>query len=129
MCCMINRPVCLFFFLMIRRPPRSTRTDTLFPYTTLFRSQGASIDDVLRFDPRVPKLAMIGLKRAAKDPGAMLTSERLPVLLDELGRNYSFIVLNSPPVLPVRDATILAAHADDVLMLAQWARPPPVALH
>src|SRR3546814_1760097 len=30
---------CVFvFFLMIRRPPRSTRTDTLFPYTTLFRS-------------------------------------------------------------------------------------------
>src|SRR3546814_14651239 len=27
---------------MIRRPPRSTRTDTLFPYTTLFRSSGAS---------------------------------------------------------------------------------------
>src|SRR3546814_14611920 len=26
------------FFLMVRRPPRSTRTDTLFPYTTLFRS-------------------------------------------------------------------------------------------
>src|SRR3546814_19864476 len=29
----------VFFFLMIRRPPRSTRTDTLFPYTTLFRSR------------------------------------------------------------------------------------------
>src|SRR3546814_17503397 len=29
------------FFLMLRRPPRSTRTDTLFPYTTLFRSVGA----------------------------------------------------------------------------------------
>src|SRR3546814_7394790 len=28
----------LFFILMLRRPPRSTRTDTLFPYTTLFRS-------------------------------------------------------------------------------------------
>src|SRR3546814_1278236 len=28
----------LFFFLLIRHPPRSTRTDTLFPYTTLFRS-------------------------------------------------------------------------------------------
>src|SRR3546814_19335843 len=28
----------MFFFLMIRRPPRSTRTATLFPYTTLFRS-------------------------------------------------------------------------------------------
>src|SRR3546814_14504230 len=30
--------VTLLFFLMIRRPPRSTRTDTLLPYTTLFRS-------------------------------------------------------------------------------------------
>src|SRR3546814_1902487 len=29
---------CVFCFLMLRRPPRSTRTDTLFPYTTLFRS-------------------------------------------------------------------------------------------
>src|SRR3546814_15815488 len=32
----------MLFFLMIRRPPRSTRTDTLFPYTTLFRSDVAS---------------------------------------------------------------------------------------
>src|SRR3546814_10156706 len=49
--------LCDFFFLMIRRPPRSTRTDTLFPYTTLFRSgrgllsqadarRGAGGDDV-----------------------------------------------------------------------------------
>src|SRR3546814_20858260 len=35
----------IIFFLMIRRPPRSTRTDTLFPYTTLFRS-----DDVGRVE-------------------------------------------------------------------------------
>src|SRR3546814_19541271 len=32
----------VFFFLMIRRPPRSTRTDTLLPYTTLFRSEIAA---------------------------------------------------------------------------------------
>src|SRR3546814_13854070 len=30
---------CMFVFVMIRRPPRSTRTDTLFPYTTLFRDR------------------------------------------------------------------------------------------
>src|SRR3546814_9822384 len=57
-----------FFFLMIRRPPRSTRTDTLFPYTTLFRSlqrrrlafrgsrlchaAGCRVGDVGFFDPR-----------------------------------------------------------------------------
>src|SRR3546814_14982247 len=38
----------MFFFLMIRRPPRSTRTDTLFPYTTLFRSL---IHEDLALDP------------------------------------------------------------------------------
>src|SRR3546814_16936783 len=36
-----------FFFLMIRRPPRSTRTDTLFPYTTLFRSDQTAATIVL----------------------------------------------------------------------------------
>src|SRR3546814_18891654 len=35
----------MFFFLMIRRPPRSTRTDTLFPYPTLFRSVLATTAD------------------------------------------------------------------------------------
>src|SRR3546814_15813491 len=33
----------VFFFLRRRRPPRSTRTDTLFPYTTRFRSLGAGV--------------------------------------------------------------------------------------
>src|SRR3546814_13998179 len=33
-----------FFFVMIRRPPRSTRTDTLFPDTTLFRSKVRATD-------------------------------------------------------------------------------------
>src|SRR3546814_6287536 len=38
---LVRTVLVLFFFLMIRRPPRSTRTDTLFPYTTLFRSCSA----------------------------------------------------------------------------------------
>src|SRR3546814_3564974 len=41
----------LIFFLMIRRPPRSTRTDTLFPYTTLFRSHLAGHPAVHREQP------------------------------------------------------------------------------
>src|SRR3546814_7709162 len=54
----------LFFFLMIRRPPRSTRTATLFPYTTLFRSfqaGGAAINQLCRvFDAelRVYEMAL-----------------------------------------------------------------------
>src|SRR3546814_19525316 len=40
--CFLSVAVSVVFFLMIRRPPRSTRTDTLFPYTTLFRSPPVS---------------------------------------------------------------------------------------
>src|SRR3546814_8321051 len=46
-----------FFFLMIRRPPRSTRTDTLFPYTTLFRSVGGQVGGRRIFQP----VGIIGL--------------------------------------------------------------------
>src|SRR3546814_336313 len=51
--------MCMFlFFLMIRRPPRSTRTDTLFPYTTLFRSllppRAAQRDESLGRRRRLP---------------------------------------------------------------------------
>src|SRR3546814_19915990 len=38
----LSHLICFCFFLMIRRPPRSTRTDTLFPYTTLCRSEELS---------------------------------------------------------------------------------------
>src|SRR3546814_6499221 len=44
----------LFFFLMIRLPPRSTRTDTLSPYTTLFRSAYAGVQPEDRGNPSQP---------------------------------------------------------------------------
>src|SRR3546814_17804685 len=46
MCCVMLCFLFVFFFLMIRRPPRSTRTDTLFPYTTLCRSPSAPLNDM-----------------------------------------------------------------------------------
>src|SRR3546814_14399616 len=54
----------MLFFLMIRRPPRSTRTDTLFPYTTLFRSRFAAD-------------AVLGGNRARRARGAVATEAHL----------------------------------------------------
>src|SRR3546814_6800696 len=48
----------LFFFLMIRRPPRSTRTDTLFPYTTLFRSPTGALTLAIEPEARINELAL-----------------------------------------------------------------------
>src|SRR3546814_6969453 len=52
---------------MIRRPPRSTRTDTLFPYTTLFRSQAAR-----------PNETMEGIGAAAQDYRSVPQMPRCP---------------------------------------------------
>src|SRR3546814_6585548 len=54
----------LFFFLMIRRPPRSTRTDTLFPYTTLFRSLYQDAHRQLRHHQRRLRLLAFGQQAA-----------------------------------------------------------------
>src|SRR3546814_2811807 len=57
----------LFFFLMIRRPPRSTRTYTLFPYTTLFRSEGPCLAQckTVRRQIAMRKHRALGLSRRA----------------------------------------------------------------
>src|SRR3546814_15230836 len=69
---------------MIRRPPRSTRTDTLFPYTTLFRSTGGGQID--RIDLwRHPRTLRNSLDDARKDavaanaPWAVIGGDRLDI--------------------------------------------------
>src|SRR3546814_20172900 len=62
------------FFLMIRRPPRSTRTDTLFPYTTLFRSDRA-IADLVMADTSGMR------QRYAGDIGVGLVADHQPLVL------------------------------------------------
>src|ERR1035437_10634361 len=70
------RPLVLFFFLRIRRPPRST----LFPYTTLFRSQVEIPRDI------VPPLPVVGLQRQTGK------SDRKSTRLNSSHANISYAV-------------------------------------
>src|SRR3546814_17810237 len=104
-----------FFFLMIRLPPRSTRTDTLFPYTTLFRShfQNGTTDfhpDGARFipaseylDPEIVKAERAFLRTV---PLMAAHSSQLPG-----PHAYRCEDILDVPVLLVRDAEG-KAHAD-----------------
>src|SRR3546814_1409672 len=56
-----------FFFLMIRRPPRSTRTDTLFPYTTLFRSRFEETQHAVELLVRNERPHVVALVEARTD--------------------------------------------------------------
>src|SRR3546814_18034537 len=66
--------ISVFFFLMIRRPPISTRTDTLFPYTTLFRSldrpalfdQNVLLIDALMAPTRIYVKSLLPLVKSGK---------------------------------------------------------------
>src|SRR3546814_13956086 len=62
------------FFLMVRLPPRSTRTDTLFPYTTLFRSRG-----VRRLRPHRLARARAGERHARRAPEVRRREPRRPL--------------------------------------------------
>src|SRR3546814_13792422 len=87
--------LCIFFFLMIRRPPRSTRTNTLFPYTTLFRSKLESLQDswkekaelALSKDREDLATAALVEKQKAGDMAEKLKAE-IAVLDDEIGRAH-----------------------------------------
>src|SRR3546814_18500112 len=62
---------------MVRRPPRSTRTDTLFPYTTLFRSlDGEEVLLSIRLTPRSAKEGIGGIWRDAKEATWLCASVR-----------------------------------------------------
>src|SRR3546814_12417884 len=70
-------------FLMIQRPPRSTRTDTLFPYTTLFRSQ--SRDRTTWDDPS---------KRSVTEAAAKYTESQLDGMVSgDVRDNWSNLLI------------------------------------
>src|SRR3546814_7641183 len=78
-------------FLMIRRPPRSTRTDTLFPYTTLFRSHFTYASGLSSFQiHRRAIVISITLERGREGLALSSLWIRLFVTLDSLFRQSGF---------------------------------------
>src|SRR3546814_14164721 len=86
-------PYSLFVFLMIRRPPRSTRTDTLFPYTTLFRSR-----------------AVVGVLGA---PAQQVLGEVQPGIGKEAGTRHLVGIHHRAPALGVGDDAAEIPHRRD----------------
>src|SRR3546814_1631939 len=87
----------MFFFFMIRRPPRSTRTDTLFPYTTLFRSHR-----VMRADKHLVSRSAVG-----------------GPVLDRLSINGAHLPLFQRVLTPILEAPLLFVPADIKVIFEQ----------
>src|SRR3546814_4674417 len=72
---------------MVRRPPRSTRTDTLFPYTTLFRSEPRRIRRLERQRSQPGEIQARRRRRHAIGPGQGIGDRRSHVRRAELGQH------------------------------------------
>src|SRR3546814_10880970 len=104
----------LFFFLMIRRPPRSTRTDTLFPYTTLFRSPGEWLAERrARLDTRLKEFGRAA--RTGTIPGGIIENGKLHIdkLRADTPEGAEDLVLDLYQQLPPARITDLLLEVDE----------------
>src|SRR3546814_11394814 len=110
----------MMFFLMIRRPPRSTRTDTLVPYTTLFRSVTAHRSAQLAvyqnetlarlYRERVAAVQAAELQVATRSSAFALTFARNYAKLLAVKDEYEIARMLADPALRAMIAEIGRAH-------------------
>lgn len=85
-----------------------------------FLSGACGLDEVAVADERLPSLSTFAVAKSPADPRALVASPRMSDLLLQLRQRFDFVVLDTPPLLPVRDAKILAGLADAVLLVVRW---------
>src|SRR3546814_2191825 len=117
------------FYLMIRRPPRSTRTDTLFPYTTLFRSPDTGSNVRRRAGaaaaggtaPRLrPASRMCRTRRAAgRGCGSTRSEEHTSELQSLMRISYAVFCLKKKTNITHTDKTIQSTIPNDYITLHQ----------
>jgi succinoglycan biosynthesis transport protein ExoP len=75
-----------------------------------------------------PCLHVIPAGDRAGDPQELLASDRMTQLLGAVRERYDLIILDTPPVLPVADALVLAHQADATLMVVRWEKTARAAV-
>ncbi|MCA8102057.1 polysaccharide biosynthesis tyrosine autokinase [Burkholderia contaminans] len=85
--------------------------------STVLRGDVTAADAIVR--DVAPNVDLLPPGPRADRPVELLTSDRLAALLTHVARDYDVVLLDAPPLLPVTDAVVLAAHADTILLAAR----------
>jgi succinoglycan biosynthesis transport protein ExoP len=72
----------------------------------------------------VKRLTVVPSGRIPPNPAELLGSLEMARLIDELSRRYDYVIIDSPPVLPVTDSVILSRYVDGVVMVVRGASTP-----
>ncbi len=78
--------------------------------------------DAAFVSPNIDNLTIIPSGRAPKNPAELLGSKKMKVLLESLKARFDYIFIDSPPVMPLTDPSILGGIADGVIIVAQAGR-------
>lgn len=77
------------------------------------------LDEVLKPHPELPNLWILGSGALPPNPSELLSSRTMEDLLRELGNRFDHVVIDSPPILMVTDATLLSSLVDGVVMVCE----------
>ncbi|BCG60558.1 CpsD/CapB family tyrosine-protein kinase [Paenibacillus sp. URB8-2] len=84
-------------------------------------SQQANLDEVIQ-GSEVPNLSIITSGPIPPNPAEMLASNRMSAVLQELRQRFDIILIDTPPLLAVTDAQIMASKSDGVIMVVSYGR-------
>jgi len=109
--------------LDLRRPRLHSETD-LKPDAGIIEllAGDRTLDEVICAGRDHPRLDILPVSALARSPADLVRSPQLAALLKELRARYDYIVLDSPPLLGVVDAKLVARLADAVLFVARWEK-------
>lgn len=81
------------------------------------------LSDVMHYEKALG-LSVIPCGEAVKNPTDLLSAERMQGMVEHLRKEFDYIVLDTPPILPVVDSTMLAKCVDKVLFVIRWEETP-----
>jgi polysaccharide biosynthesis transport protein len=81
------------------------------------------LDDIIQ-PTEVPNLSLVLSGPTPPNPSELLASERMKHLIEEVRARFAYVIFDSPPVLAVTDAVVLAARADGVVLCVHGGQTP-----
>jgi capsular exopolysaccharide synthesis family protein len=105
--------------LDLRRPTAAAALGVTPPIGIEHVLAGSASVAAARCATQLPSLDLLLAKKASSDALPLLSGPRLGLLLKELERSYDTVILDSPPILPVPDAALIAANVGGVLLVAR----------
>ena len=98
------------------------------PGLSEFLSGTAKLTDIITQDP-VTKINLIPAGSTPQNSADLLMSQGMLDLIAVMRSSFDYVIMDSPPLLPVVDALAMAAGADKILVVVEWCRTPRAAVY